>query len=297
MRDVPDNAASGLAIMAAAMLIAPAMDIIAKLLTETISPAQTAFGRFAAQSVLLLPLVFVLGEWRWPNRLHALAGICLGLALFSITGALAVMPVANAIAIFFVEPLILTVLSAAILGERLGWRRILAVLAGLGGAGIVLRPNLAAYGPEALLPLAAALFFSFYLIVTRIMAQRGQRVALQFWAGLFAMLTLGVLMAGAMPFDIAAFAIDPAGWRELGLLVAVGAIACVTHQMIAQAFARAEAGALAPLQYLEIISATALGWLVFGDFPDPLTWAGTAIIVAAGLYVFQRERRMGAAHP
>ncbi|MEO1459946.1 MAG: DMT family transporter, partial [Pseudomonadota bacterium] len=58
--------------------------------------------------------------------------------------------------------------------------------------------------------------------------------------------------------------------------------------------ARAEAGALAPLQYLEIISATALGWLVFGDFPDALTWTGTAIIVTAGIYVFHRERRLAA---
>lgn len=294
MRTLPDTAAAGIAVMAAAMLLAPAMDVIAKLLTETISPAQAAFARFAAQSAMLLPFVLALGEWGRPTRLHALAGLCLGLALFSITGAVAVMPVANAIAIFFVEPLILTVLSALILGEQLGWRRLAAVGVGLGGAMIVLRPNLAAYGPEALLPLLAALAFSFYLIVTRVMARSGARVALQFWAGLFAMLTLGALMAASAPFEIAVFAVHPIGWRELWLILGVGAIACLTHQMIAQAFARAEAGALAPLQYLEIISATALGWLVFGDFPDTLTWAGTAVIIAAGLYVFHRERRVAA---
>ena len=64
--------------------------------------------------------------------------------------------------------------------------------------------------------------------------------------------------------------------------------------MIAQALARIDAGAAAPLQYLEIVSATALGWLVFGDFPDRWTWVGTAVIVGAGLYVAHRERRVGA---
>ena len=82
------------------------------------------------------------------------------------------------------------------------------------------------------------------------------------------------------------------GQRELLLLACMGLLAAVSHQMIANAFARAEAGALAPLQYLEIISAVLIGWFVFGDFPDRLTWAGTAIIIGAGTYVFYRERQL-----
>jgi S-adenosylmethionine uptake transporter len=72
----------------------------------------------------------------------------------------------------------------------------------------------------------------------------------------------------------------------------MGLLAALSHQMINNAFARAEAGVLAPLQYLEIFSATLIGLFFFGDFPDRLTWAGTAIIIGAGIYVFHRERRL-----
>jgi len=80
------------------------------------------------------------------------------------------------------------------------------------------------------------------------------------------------------------------GWAWLYLVV-MGAIAALAHMMFAMAFQRVEAGALAPFQYLEIVGATTLGYLVFGDFPDALTWLGTALILAAGLYVFYRERQ------
>ncbi|MEM8625958.1 MAG: DMT family transporter [Pseudomonadota bacterium] len=290
---LPDTPAAGVALMTVSMLIAPGMDVLAKLLTETISPGQTAIGRFFATSILLAPLITLTGGWGRPTGLHALGGLLLGAALFCITAAVAVMPVANAIAIFFVEPLILTLLSAALLGERLGWRRLLAVAIGLFGAVVVLRPNVAEYGTSALLPLGAAVTFAGYLIVIRVMSQRGQRLALQFWSSVFAFVALVIAAAIAAPLAWAPMALGGVGLREMGLMLAMGLISCVTHQLLSHAFARAEAGALAPLQYLEIISAVALGWLVFGDFPDALTWTGTAIIIASGIYVFHRERQSG----
>jgi drug/metabolite transporter (DMT)-like permease len=288
--DGPDWAAqAGLALMVGAMLIAPAMDVLAKLLVETVSPATAAAGRFFAQSLVLGPLALAAGSLGRPTRVHAAAGVFLGLALLAINAALVTMPVANVIAIFFVEPLILTLLAALLLGEKLGARRLGAVAAGLVGALVVLRPNLAAYGTAALLPLAAAVLFSFYMLITRAMTKRGGLLGLQFWIGAAA---CAVLAAGAGAE--AALAAEP-GWRwptgrEVALFAAVGALAAATHQMIAQALTRVEAGAVAPLQYLEIVSATLLGWLVFGDLPDALTWLGAGIIVASGLYVFHRER-------
>jgi drug/metabolite transporter (DMT)-like permease len=184
--------------------------------------------------------------------------------LLSINAALQHMPIPNAIAIFFVEPLILTLMSAAILGEKLGWRRLSAVAAGLIGAMIVIRPNWEAFGPAAVYPLITAVCFASYLLITRVMTQKGGRVALQFWIGFFAMLALALATAIG----------DPLGVPVLN------------------AFARAEAGVLAPLQYLEIISAVLIGWFVFADFPDRLTWIGTAIIIGAGIYVFYRERQL-----
>jgi drug/metabolite transporter (DMT)-like permease len=292
MRPIPHTPQAGVAIMASAMFVAPFMDMFAKLLTETMSPGAIGLGRFAAQSVILLPLVLMARQWGRPTPLHALAGCFLGAALLALNAALKHMPLPNVIAIFFVEPLILTLMSAYILGEGLGWRRLWAVIAGLVGAMIVIRPNWAAFGPAAVYPLITAVCFASYLLITRMMTQNGGRLALQFWIGIFATLALAVATAIGDRLGAPALALTRPGAYELALLAAMGLMAAVSHQMIAHALARAEAGALAPLQYLEIISATLIGWVVFGDFPDRLTWLGTAIIIGAGIYVFYRERQL-----
>jgi len=292
MKPVPDTPQAGVALMAGAMLFAPFMDMFAKLLTETMSPGAIGLGRFLAQSLILLPFVLAMGQWRRPSWLHLLAGCFLGAALLSITAALKHMPIPNALAIFFVEPLILTLMSAAILGEKLGWRRLAAVTVGLIGALIVIRPNWAAFGPAAVYPLITAVCFAGYLLITRVMTQQGGRVALQFWIGVFAMGALAVVTLIGDHFGAPALVLSWPGKWELLLLACMGLLAAISHQLIANAFARAEAGALAPLQYLEIFSAVLIGWFVFADFPDRLTWAGTAIIIGSGIYVFYRERQL-----
>ena len=292
MKPVPDTPQAGVALMAGAMLFAPFMDMFAKLLTETMSPGAIGLGRFLAQSLILLPFVLALGQWRRPSWLHLLAGCFLGAALLSITAALKHMPIPNALAIFFVEPLILTLMSAAILGAKLGWRRLAAVTVGLVGTLIVIRPNWAAFGPAAVYPLITAVCFAGYLLITRVMTQQGGRVALQFWIGVFAMGALAVVTLIGDHFGAPALVLSWPGQWELLLLACMGLLAAVSHQLIANAFARAEAGALAPLQYLEIFSAVLIGWFVFADFPDRLTWAGTAIIIGSGIYVFYRERQL-----
>jgi len=286
------EATTGMLLMIGAMLIVPGLDTIAKLLVERLSPAQVGAGRLLAQSLILLPVVLIAGQWGAPGRLHALAGVFLGTALLCLNTALIALPVANAIAIFFVEPLILTLLGGLLLGERLGWRRLSAVAVGLAGALVVLRPNLAAYGSAALWPLATAVLFACYMLTTRVMTRSGGRLALQFWTGAFAALVLAGGAVGAALFDPGGGALLLPTGREALLFAAMGALAAVAHAMIVGAIARIEAGAVAPFQYLEIISATLLGWLVFGDFPDGMTWAGTTLIVAAGIYVFHRERRL-----
>ena len=289
---IPETPQAGIAIMAAAMMFAPLMDVLAKLLTVTMSAGSIAFARFLAQSLILLPIVLLARQWRRPGWAHIAGGALLGVALLAIIEALRFMPVANVLAIFFVEPLILTLLSAYILGEGLGWRRLLAVTLGLVGAMVVIRPNWAAFGPAAVYPLITAFCFACYMLITRVMTQRGGRIALQFWIGVFAAVTLGLVLALGQPLALPALALTWPGPDELVLILGVGALAAVSHQMIAHALARAEAAVLAPLQYLEIISAVLFGWLVFGDFPDLLTWLGTGIIVCSGVYVFYRERQL-----
>lgn len=283
-----------MALMVGAMLIAPALDAIAKLLMERLSPAQVGTGRFLMQSLVMLPLLILAREAGRPRPTHLLAGLFLGLAILFINMALQVMPVANAIAIFFVEPLILTLLAALILGERLGWRRLLAVAVGLVGVLIVLRPNISAYGLSALFPLATALSFACYMLVTRVMSLAGGKLALQFWTGLAAMATLATWMLIGASLPEGPPILMPNG-HEAALFLGLGLVAALVHQMIVRALSMVEAGVAAPLQYLEIASATLLGWLIFGDFPDALTWLGTAIIIGAGIYVFHRERQLARA--
>lgn len=284
---------TGLLLVTVAFLIAPGMDIFAKLLTETMSPGATVLGRFFVQTVLLLPLLVVFSQWSKPQWGHVLAGLFMAAALLCINGALQVMPVANVIAIFFVEPLILTVLSTLILKEPIGWRRVSAVVVGLLGALIVIRPNLAEYGMAAILPLGTALFFAGYVLVTRVLTMDGRRIALQFWTGVFSLVVITLACALGDTADVGFLSLDWPGRREIELYLCMGVFAVVTHQMLVVALSMIPANVLAPMQYLEIVSATLFGWWVFGDFPDELTWLGTAVIVASGVYVFYRERRSG----
>jgi len=123
----------------------------------------------------------------------------------------------------------------------------------------------------AIYPVFAAFCFASYMLITRKMTQRGSRLALQFWIGVFAALALAAATAIGDRLGAPALRLSMPDAYEVGLLAAMGLAAAISHQMIAHALVRAEAGALAPLQYLEIISATLIGWLVFGDFPDRLT--------------------------
>lgn len=297
MKSLPNTPQTGLLIAMTAFLVAPGMDVLAKLLTATLSPGMIVVGRFIAQTVLILPLVLAFGQWQRPVRGHIQAGVFLSLALLTINAALAVMPIANAIAIFFVEPLILTILSAIFLGERIGWRRILAVCVGLVGAIIVLRPNLAAYGASALLPLATAFFFAGYMMTTKVLAAGPNRLALQLWTGVFALLSMlcASILFPVVGLDGTDLAVPDQ--RELMLFLAMGLIALLSHQLIVHALVRIDASVVAPMQYLEIVSAVLFGWLIFNDLPDLLTWVGTAIIIGAGVYVFHRERTVQQEEP
>lgn len=272
-------------------LIAPGMDVFAKLLTANHAPGMVGVMRFSTSAAILVVLIPVIGQWSRPRLGHLLGGIFLGLALMTINAAFQVMPLANALAIFFVEPLVLTILSALFLGEKIGWRRISAVIAGLVGAMIVLRPNMLAYGPSAAWPLATALFFACYMITTRVMTISGNLLSMQFWMSLSAVGSLGLLMlVSPAPLKGLVTPSLPSG-TEIWFVLGMGGLGVLTHQILAHGLKRAEASLIAPIQYLEIVSAILFGWWIFHEFPDALTWVGTAIIVASGIYVLHRERR------
>ncbi len=280
------------ALMVIAILVLPAIDAIAKLLSATVPAGQVAWARFVFQVLLMAP--FVAAAWRRTPpaniAIQALRGVLIAATTVLIFAAVKYMPIADAIAIFFVEPLIVTLLSAVFLGERIGWRRISAALVGFAGALIVVRPSYDLFGPTAILPLGAALCFAVYIVLTRRLARSQDAVVMQFNSGLSGLVFMSLALLAGHAFEIPVLEpVWPTRW-EWALLALSGVIATAGHFMITLAFRHVEAGVLAPFQYLEIVGATAYGLWLFGDFPDSVTWIGVAVIVSSGLYIFHRER-------
>lgn len=279
--------------MVLAMAIIPAMDTIAKHLTGSLSAGQIAASRFAFQALMLLPFVFLIDGFRVGPNLwkHVLRGILMMISNTAFFFAFRSMPMADTLAIFFVEPLILTVLAALILNEHVGWRRIAAVLVGLAGSMLIIRPSFAQFGMVALLPLLTACAFAFYLILTRTLTKDTGTFAMQFYVGVFGLMSMLPALAYGEATGAAALSLRMPSLEEWGWLAALAIIGTSAHLLIVQAIRRMGAGLVAPFQYLEIVGATIFGYIFFGDFPALPVWIGVTVVVGSGLYVFHREHK------
>ena len=286
----------GLGLMVIAVLISPLIDIFAKLAITTIPSAEITAVRFVLQMLFILPVVLVRGtlfDLTWKKTgLHMLRGGLLVVTMLSFITTLKAMEVADAIAIFFVEPIILTILGSIFLKETIGWRRYTACAVGFFGALLVIQPSMQEVGWIALLPVVSAFGLAVFLLVTRLVAQNEDPWSMQFHAGVWGALFCGILLffgngTGSEIFD----PVVPDMTAGL-YLIGVGVTATISGVLGVYAYRAAPASVLAPLQYLEIVSATIFGWLVFGHLPDALKWLGIAIIISSGLYIIWRERRV-----
>lgn len=281
-------------IITLAMLLIPGLDATAKLLTADLSPIQIGCVRFGLQAALLAILAAATGK-HVPGK-HVLFRLMM--AGFWIAGSagflfwgLSYLPLANNTAIFFVEPLILMLMSAALLGERIRRYQYLAVIVGLIGALIVIRPNWEAYGAAALLPLLAATCFASHVATLRHLSSHIGSLCSQLWISIFACLWMALGLVIGELFSLEVMQWQPLKLEHTGLFLLMAVVATLAFGLVSLALKQAPASLMAPFQYLEIISATALGYLLFGEYPDTLTWLGTAIILASGLYLFYRERK------
>ncbi|CDZ33229.1 DMT family transporter [Neorhizobium galegae] len=297
----PNRIVNGLGLMIVAMLIAPFIDIFSKLATDTASPTFITAARFVFQALCMLPIVLWNGYWRtfsWRlSVFHAIRASLITVSMVCFVATLAVMEVADAIAIFFVEPIILTVLSSIFLKETIGWRRYTACAAGFVGAMIVIRPSFQEIGFVALLPIVTAFCVAIFAILTRALAHREDPWSMQFQMALWGIPISAILLFVGDRTGIAFLAPSMPDWTSLLWLVGVGAFAALSGILAVYAYRAAPASVIAPLQYFEIVSATLFGWLVFGDFPDPVKWLGISIIIGSGLYIIWRERRVASMKP
>lgn len=290
----------GIAMMTCGVMLLPVMDTVARYLAtvEHMAPGQVTFYRFFFQFLLTVPAVVALGGAGAlrPKRLwlNLLRGCLLGGASLLFFIALKYMPVADSIAIFFVEPFILTALSAMVLKERVGWRRWTAIAVGFAGAVIVINPSFARFGWVALLPLMTATLFAAYMLMNRALGKVDTALVMQYVAGAGGSLFLAfVLLCGGRLAGVTNLEPSlPRSGLALNLLFLLGAIAGYGHLVVVKAFQRAPASLLAPFQYLEIVSAALLGYLVFSEFPSPSKLFGITVIIASGLFIVWRERQL-----
>ena len=275
-----------------ALTLLPIMDGCAKLLSQSLSVYEITWARYFFHWIVLLPILFARYSWRaftpakMTMQLARSTILLVGTILFFF--GLSYMPVADTLALFFISPLVATLLSALLLGEKVGPRRLVAVAIGFVGALIILRPGLGVFRWPALFALGSGLCYGFYAVATRKLAGTAPPLVT---AG-FTALVGAVVMSLSAPI----YWVTPSLF-QLSLMVVIGLIAAVGHYMVILAYERAQASLLAPFAYYEIVMAVAVGFVMFGDLPDRWTWLGIAVLAASGIYISLRERQLGLRRP
>lgn len=289
-----DRILPGVALMIAFCIVAPLIDVASKLAAQGVPVGVIVLGRGVVQAALMLPFVpamrlpFALG--RGELALVTFRALLLVVSTYCFVAAVRVMPIADALAIVFVEPFVILLIGRFAFGEEVGPRRLAACAVGFAGSLLVIQPSFAAFGAVALFPLGTAVSFALYVIVTRRLSQSLHPVPMQFHtAALSALICLPLLALGTLAGEPSTTFVLPQGIFWLWVFC-VGLASAVSHMAITYALKFAPSSTLAPLHYLEIVTAVLFGYLVFGNFPNVLTLTGIAVIVASGLYIIHRER-------
>jgi len=196
----------------------------------------------------------------------------------------------EAMAILFSTPFLIAIFAGPMLGEWVGWRRWTAILVGFSGVLLVVRPGMGGIQWAALLSFGSAICYAFYNILTRMLARSDSSETTLFYANLFGCL----VMAPVLPFVW----ITPPNPLDWGLMLALGVLGAGGHFLLILAHRRAPASVLSPFIYTQIVWASTLGYLVFGNVPSRWTAAGALVVIASGLYLLNRERKVhGAVAP
>jgi drug/metabolite transporter (DMT)-like permease len=279
-------------------------DVLIKLLSDTYPLHQIVFFRSSISLIItlsiLVPLEGGVSILRTSRLgIHCLRGLALVVANLSFFTGLAVIPLGDATAIFFVAPLLITLLSIPVLGEKVGPRRLGAVVVGLFGVLLMVRPGSAAFQIAAVLPLIAAMAYASLQVVTRKIGRTERAATLAFYIQLCFFLSCAGfgLFAGDgrfAPGDGGAsdFLLRAWVWPEqfdMMVLASLGVLAAFGGYLISQAYRSADAAFLAPFEYIALPLSIFWSISIWGDWPEAQGWVGIALICGAGLYVFFRE--------
>ena len=276
----------GIGLMLTAMAVLPFLDVVAKFLGQQGIPVmQIVWARLFFGAILTLPFAWKLAGVRGlvPNMplMHGVRACFIIAATGFFFWALHYLPIADTLAIFFVQPLIVTLLSPLVLGEQVGVRRWAAVAVGFIGTLVIIRPGFQELNPGVILALASGASLAVYLLLTRKIAGSAPAMVTTFYTSL-----MGAIITSA----IVLLVWEPPTPAQWGLFVLLSLIANGGHYLIIRAYDHAEASLLAPLAYTEMVMATLAGWYFFGEFPDLWTFVGVAILIACAVYISWRER-------
>ena len=271
-------------LMIGAVFCFASMDATAKYLMKEIGPAQTIWARYTVQAilvtVLILPKINVYGRTKYP-KLQFLRSVALMMATTLFFFAFYRLGLAEASAIFNISPVLITLGAFLFLREQIGPRRVIGILVSLLGALIIIRPGSGVFTIYAILPLGAAIFYSTYSLATRFVGTDESPWTSLFYSAIF----------GAICYSIyIVFNWNPMSNNAFLLTLIIGLFGTAGHICLIRALTLGEASLVAPFIYTNLLFTTIWGFVLFGNFPDFWTIVGALIIVAAGIYVWARDR-------
>ena len=267
-----------------AWVMLPIMDGFAKYLSTTIPILQITWSRYFFTVIFVLPimLIFFRKNFKWTEqpKLQLFRGLLLFCANILFFYSISVISLSKALTLAFVAPLIVTILSPMVLGEKVGIRRWAAVITGFIGSLIVLRPGFVEINAASIAALGTGFLYGIYLIVTRKLHNSDHP--------LLTLLITGVVGA------IIGSSIMPAVWvqptiSDWYMMLAIGFFASIGHLLLILSLRYADASKLAPFGYFEIITNIIIGYFFFNHFPDSWTFIGLFVIISSGIYIFRRE--------
>ena len=285
--DSASNRLVGIGLISATYLLFTLLDGSAKWLVQSVPVLVVVWLRFLTHTLIASALLFPMRGLALVRTQHLRWHLARGLMFCAMTGmnfwALQYLQLTVTASIFFMVPILVALLSAPLLGEKLDAKRWAAILVGFAGVLVIVRPGSEAFHPAMLLSLANAVLYAFFNMMTRKLAAYDPPETIQFLPAVVATLVLA-------PFALAAWE-SPHGWFEWLLLCLMGVFGGTGHYLLAMAHRYAPASTLAPFLYQQILYMAIFGYLVFGSVPDTAVWIGAAIVIASGLYLFSRERR------
>ena len=214
--------------------------------------------------------------------LQIFRGALLALEICVMVLAFTLLGLVESHAVFAAYPLLIAALSGPVLGERVGWRRWVAIGVGFAGVLVILEPGWGVFAAEAAVPLLAALMFALYGLLTRFAARADDAATSFFWTGVVGAVVMTA--AGLWTWE----AMTPGDWIWMGCLCLTGVLG---HFTLIKCYEVAEASAVQPFAYLQLVFASAIGLLVFGETIRPNVALGAALVVGAGLFTLWRARR------